>query len=143
MTSYLTIDEAKNAMCLDTGFDPFLHGPVKAAGRTWRKVSVAALRAMGYRVMTAAERREESARRSRLPIMEVFCWARDCDGKEGDGTEWDYSLTLYTPSPRDDQWQRYGTSLDLGMIQAKTRAEARAIIAQKYAGQFSAIQFGG
>ncbi len=143
MKSYLTVDEAKNAMCLDTGFDPFLYGPVNSAGRTWHKASAAALRAMGYRVMTAAERREESARRSRLPIMEAFCWARDFDGKEGDGTKWDYSLTLYTPSPRDGQWQRYGKSLSLGMIQAKTRDEARAIIVQKYAGQFSAIQFGG
>lgn len=144
MSKYMTIGEAANAMCLELGYDPFLHGPVRAAGRNWHKVSLASLRAMGYIVMTKAERQEERKKRDELPILQAFCWAADCGGREGDGTEWDYSLSLYTPQ-QDGGWRcpQYDEHVDLGMIKAKSRAEAKAKIMAQFRGKFSSIQFSG
>lgn len=49
--SYRTIKEARKALSLDTGFDPFIHGGVQDSdGRIWRRPSKEALAALGYPV---------------------------------------------------------------------------------------------
>ena len=48
--TYRTLREAHNALKLDAGFDPFLHGGVRAAGRIWRRPTKRALAAIGYAV---------------------------------------------------------------------------------------------
>lgn len=65
MKYYATLQAAHNALRLDTGFDPFLHGGVQGtSGCVWRKPSKRALADIGYPV-DPAEARLEQARRDR------------------------------------------------------------------------------
>lgn len=53
---YPTLKDARNAFALDSGFDPFIHGPVKdRAGQIWTKPTKAAMAALGYSVSPVKE----------------------------------------------------------------------------------------
>jgi len=83
---------ARNAMCLDMGFDPFMLGGL---GRCTKQK----LAEMGYTVdPTALKKRDEE--RNKLPEAGLFCWAMDCGGREGDGQIWDYDVRSRGKMPR-------------------------------------------
>jgi hypothetical protein len=69
-TTYKTLKEAHNAICLDAGFDPFLHGGLVHGGMQavkggpfYRRLTLAAARALGYPVAEKPYRSREAARR--------------------------------------------------------------------------------
>ncbi len=155
---FRTIREARGAMALDYGFDPFTVGQAVRGedGQLYRRPTKAAMAATGYPVMTAAERREEKTeitRRETLPELHLSCWADDCGGREGDGELWDYECTLVgRPSEAARDYQRRFPHLGLpshlaiheerlGCIPARSRDEARRIAEEKFAGRFSRIVF--
>lgn len=55
MTTYPTVKAALDALCLDCGFNPFLHGGMCTSdGVIVRRPTIAGLRALGYDVRTEA-----------------------------------------------------------------------------------------
>jgi len=63
--TYKNLAEAHNAICLDAGFDPFLHGGMRAVegGPIYRRLTLAAATALGYPVGQKPYRSREAARR--------------------------------------------------------------------------------
>lgn len=65
-TPYETVKAAHEALCLDAGFDPFLHGgAVDRSGHRWKRPSRVALAALGYPVDAAQARRVDAAQARR------------------------------------------------------------------------------
>jgi hypothetical protein len=73
---YASVAEARNALCLDTGFDPFLTGHVK--GRCTKK----ALADLGY--IVDAKIAAERAKEHRCAVCQVTL------DLEYDGARWEY-----------------------------------------------------
>jgi len=57
-TTYKTLKQAHNAISLDAGFDPFLHGGMRAVegGPIYRRLTLAAATALGYPVVRGAKK---------------------------------------------------------------------------------------
>lgn len=65
-----------------------------------------------------------TARETAFPRIEVFCWAEDCGGREGDGDAYDYDADLIEQS----------RSTHLGRVSARSRDEARKAVAEQWPG---------
>lgn len=73
MKKYKTLKEAKNALHIDAGFDPFLHGGAKGSdGKIYKRPTLAALAALGYVVENTGVSKDMILRRIPEDVHRAF-----------------------------------------------------------------------